>query len=54
MSYKKGKDIKQHGNCLVHCYKYRIEYIMKGNIGNLEHKGKLYCTEDKPQDFEKW
>jgi hypothetical protein len=52
--YAKGKDIKTEGDCLVNCFKYRIEYFAFSSIGNHEHRGTLYWDEDKPEDFEGW
>ena len=46
MTYLKGKDIKQQGDCLVYCYTRRIEVI---NI-----KPRIVDGAYGPEDFKKW
>ena len=58
MSYKKGKDIKQQGDCLCYCYTRKIEvcFGMPLRIRGIESNTEAlyYNYEDKPEGFEKW
>ena len=47
MTYLKGKDIKQQGDCLVYCYTRKIEVSMLWN-------DKAHYETKPPEDFEKW
>lgn len=51
MSYLKGKDIKQKGDCLVYCYTRRIECIISGNYS---YPKEWFDLSNKPEGFEKW
>ena len=58
MSYLKGKDIKQQGDCLCYCYTRKIQIFLTGNkldsahaIGARKFKVQEY---NKPEGFEKF
>ena len=53
MSYKKGKDIKQQGDCLVYCYTRRIEILTTG-IERYSERTFEPIIFNKPEGFEKW
>ena len=56
--YKKGKDIKQQGDCLVYCYTRRIEVIGKGSSTHIDGYDIVINPFkdfwEKPKGFEKW
>ena len=43
MTYLKGSDIKQKGDCLCHCFIKKIESIGHNHLVGI-----------KPKEFEKW
>ncbi len=49
MSYLKGKDIKQKGDCLVYCFIKKIDWHLSGTQGFPQNK-----TNEPPADFIKW
>ncbi len=50
MTYLKGKDLKQQGDCLVHCFTKKIQMI----TGYIEYGNHLWTSDTKPEDFDKW